>query len=698
MSVRYIGPVAVSLFNPQWGWSSAPRPDGTRPVRIAGLLQLTELHQLSELVNNPHRRATIGGSTGVLEVIWSDDDNLGAALQPLNGWYLLQSFDPNASTDALVAGSETVVPCTLTATYLGDGQVVVPRSARSRSNDFTLNGQALVVNPFWGEDPDGEPFLVDPGGTFFAREYDPTSPHDSARLAATDAARHLGMYAGGVGDLATIVLPDLSDDLDDDGVPRWITARGGDCRAFNRREEREVFGPSHPLVSSTDLVITNGLVQAWVGPRGVPPYLQLKAFADETWNESGYLHLGDPAGDDAVLTSSRLVRVTPDEVSVAVGIQGQGDAIVTLRRGARGLDVQHGSSRTRVTANRRVQWAGLPPWSRLVSVGQGDGKFGNGIDGGRPDATWADPEATWADPGYSWTGQWLGNPDLRLRWPPSASKAAWTKCWWYRPAKAAADLGGAGIVSIFDSAEMLAGRLRLDPADERFKFDLGANTVQSAVQTFAADADVFLCLRFSTDLGMALSVKAGAAALAHVADAAALDPGTDKAYLDFLFGTSDSAWGDGDWGDGTWGGLTSAGGVLDNGMIFDGYLTDAEVATLAAAADRLDGLPSPEAKLVWHLPGDARTQPLRSALTGGRVFEATAEGGATRSADDAGLTKALAVLDELASASGFSVTRYAEQFEVGVYLATTADHDDLADHHEQFAAASKQEVLLREVR
>lgn len=691
----WLGPVGLALGNPSFSWDADPQPDGSRDAVIAGMAEWWQAQQLSELVANPARRATIGKATGVLEYFWAGDE----MLRPFRGWYLFSKLNLRAEQPHSLGGISAMVPFSLSATYLGDQrQPVVSRSARARDNAFDLDGQALVVNPFWGEDADGEPFLIDPGGTFFTREYDPTSPHDGTRLTPTDGARLLGMNGGALNDLARVVLVDLEGATDYDGqtVPRWVTDRGGDCRAFDRREGREVFGPSHPLVVPTDLVITNGLVRIWVGPRGLPPYVQVQALAGGEWREVGYVHLAVPTSRSVVLASARLTRVTPEAVSVALSVRGQGDVTVTLRRGERMLQLEHGTTGpARVLAGRHVRWAGVPACSRLGSAANGTGKFGKGLDSGRDNATWADPIAVWADPNYSWTGQWVGNPDLRLRWPPNV-KRAWTKCWWYRPARAVADLNGAGLLSIFDDAGDLVGRILLDQADNRFKFTVGATTVQSSVQTFAASADVFVCLRFSDELGMALSIKAGAGALEHIANAAALDPGTTGTYDDIFFGTSDGAAGSGSAGDDVAGGVRWADGVQDNFLLFDAYLTNAEVADLAEATSRLDGLPSPESHLVWHFPGDPRPVPLRSALDTGRLFEATSEDGATRSPDEWGLTKGLAVLSADAVAlDGFEIAALSECFEIAAFLATTATGDDLEDHHLQFAAASEQEVRVR---
>lgn len=693
LTTMRVGPVAAGLYNLQARWASQPVAGDERQATLSGDTPLLAAHQLAELVANADLQVTIGRSTGVLVPVHFDS----RVADQFIGWYLLESFnfDPYRIGDQV-----THAGFSLSGAFLGPHrEVVVSRSARAYVRDFVSSAKALVVQPFYGEDADGEPFRISPGGTFTTRAYDPSHPHDTSSLAPT--LRALGINVGtvtvaGVDALAPVVLPDIEQAATFDGsAPAWLTMRGGDCRAFDRREGREVYGPSHPLVAPTDLIITNGVIRAWFGPRGMPPYLQVQAVGGDGWQEIGYIHLADPTGTSVLLTSVRLVRVTPESVAVAVGIQDQGNAIVTLHRGERMFRIRHGGGRTRVSCVRQVRWAGLPPWSRLEAAGQAEGKFGLGLDGGRDAATWDDPVATWDDPVYSWDGSASG-PDLRLRWPASLAKTAWTAVLWWRPYGAAADIDDAGLLSILDSDDAVAAYLRLDGADQRVKFSIDGDTVQSTAQAFAAGAHVFVAIRFSEDDGMALTVKPGAGSIEHVKDAAALDPGTAAAYADLFFGASETAWGDGAWGDGTWGGVSYADGVLDNIMLFAGYLSDAELVDLAAAANRLDGLPSPESRLVWHLPGDPRPVQAGSAYADGRRFEATAEGGSTRSPDAAGLTRAVCVLDDAAAAiTGLGITATVEQLDVGAFLATTGTLDDLADHHAQFAAASEQEVRVR---
>jgi hypothetical protein len=84
-----------------------------------------------------------------------------------------------------------------------------------------------------------------------------------------------------------------------------------------------------------------------------------------------------------------------------------------------------------------------------------------------------------------------------------------------------------------------------------------------------------------------------------------------------------------------------------------------------------------------------------SPLAGGRAYESTVDGGATRVTDANGLTRAVAVLRASATRSGLGVRRFTTSFDVGAYVATAATGDDLADYHSQLAAASEQDVRLR---
>lgn len=115
MSIRYIGPVEVDIFDPEFSWSGPPLPRGIRSASFSGRLEWTPAQQLSELVANFDRAQTIAGITGVLETIYADDELLAS----FNGWYLLQSFSMSPSQPDSLAGLAGLVPFRLEAAHLG---------------------------------------------------------------------------------------------------------------------------------------------------------------------------------------------------------------------------------------------------------------------------------------------------------------------------------------------------------------------------------------------------------------------------------------------------------------------------------------------------------------------------------------------------------------------------------------------------
>lgn len=362
--LAWVGPVKVDWHSqPSMSWDP-PKSDGLRIVKISGEYEWPTAEQLSELDANEGASVTIGGHHGVLVPIWMSN---APELNFTVGWYILESFPLGATVDQ----SATGLPVgTITAAFLGQApELVIARGAVPKGNDFGLTARSLVVSPFRPEDDAGDRFLVDPGGSFATREYDPTYPHDTAALTPAESAS-IGFYTGTVTDstdeLETVCFPRLAWSKD---APRWLTQQGGNVRAYDRRAGREVYGP-HPFLETTDLLVTNGLVRFWVGNRRLPPFLNVEAFAQSSWEEQGYLHLADPGGTGA-LRGARLVYITPERVDVALSIQDQGDVFVSLCRGERGL---------RLSNARYARWSGLPPWGRVRATAQGDGKFGKGID------------------------------------------------------------------------------------------------------------------------------------------------------------------------------------------------------------------------------------------------------------------------------------------------------------------------------
>lgn len=650
-----LGPIAVDFHgDPQFRWTSKSDASGLRSGTFSGLLDWPVAHQLAELVDNPDRSVTIAGRSGVLEYVHFDDDLRG----PERGWYLLESHDLGQAghKDSLVPH----VPFSLACTLVGDvvrRRIVVARSARQKPDRDGTGAQALVADPFGAED-----FLVSPGGTLTTREFDPTHPHRGTEPEPDGGSAAMALRIGSTAALRLVAIPEVATDGPDPAP--WISNRGGDVRGYDRRRGLEVYGPSHPLERTTDLVVTNGIVRLQVGNKGLPPFVPVQAIADGAWREVGCVQFGE----SRVLVGARFVKVTPDATTFALAVEGRGEVFITLKRGERMLRIATAAPGVRPT------WHGMPPASRARHAVNWPGRFGMGVDGGTGPGvgTWEAPFPTWeGDARYSWDGSRL-NPDFRLLWPPTISKA-WSKVVSLTTEASAADSAGAGYLTIFDREGIWVGQVWLDEVDLRIKFRMGAHTVQSPVQAFAAGTDLVITVGYSDEDGMTLSVGAAGGAVSHAADPTAIAP-VDGTPFDFGYFVNWSRWGDGDWGDGTWGGETFyPGGVVDNGMIFERRLTEIEVEALVAAVTPLGGLPVPEAALVWYAPFDVEPIPVIPSTVDGLAVDGLA--------DEWGFTRGLAATD-------------LAWRDAGVFLARVGPFESPAAQRAQFVAESEQSVRI----
>lgn len=671
----YFGPVAAPLLGPKVAWTSEADAYGIRKAQFTGRLTRKSAQQLSELVANRGRRITIGGSVGVLEYVYTDHD----FLRDHNGWYLLSQMQYGGGAFEGFSGAAEV---TIEAAYLGDAttrQLVVTRSARTRTNVYGLSPTATVVGPLWLENSDGtSAWAVDPGGTAATRDYDPTFPQVTAQLTATGrkVAINSRAFSGSTDLLPSVVLlaSRFGVEFEGQGVPRWVSDRGGDVRAYDRREAREVYGPAHPFRAPTDIEITNGVLRFWVGNARVTPFLNVSAFISGAWREVGCVQLAAAA----TTAGARLVSCSPENATVAVDTFDGGTVFVTLRRGERMLRVQHGANRApTLTIGRALYWLGTPPARQLDATANtsSNGKFSKGLsfsDGGLVD----------------------------FYWPVAQTKNTWTVAGWWVPPSASSSQGDSGIVYLKDSAGVVAD-VSFVSSSKTLRFTVGANAVSSGALTFSANVPVFFAARFSTTSGMALTSLVTGGTVGHAANTSYTATGTtDATYASLVIGAAkgdgSTTWGSGTWGSGTWGGpLTLLSGVVDNVMIFEDLLSNADAAALSAAATALGGLPASEGRLVWYAPFDAGIHPVGSVVGNGRRYETTAVGGTTRNPDGASLTKAIAMLPTGTASGDFGMVGSGTTVDFGVYLATTATADDLADHHNQLAAQSEQELRVR---
>jgi hypothetical protein len=161
------------------------------------------------------------------------------------------------------------------------------------------------------------------------------------------------------------------------GAPKAAAERGGDCRARDLNQGRNVHG-GHRFAATTHCQISNGMLRVTVGASGVAPTLNVEAMTgyrstgdvytdvytdvypgDYTaleWRAMGVLTL-DSSLLTALLTGVHLADITPESVTLRMVSPVMADAWVTLRRGETMLHIQHGSTRSPiVTTNRRIRW------------------------------------------------------------------------------------------------------------------------------------------------------------------------------------------------------------------------------------------------------------------------------------------------------------------------------------------------------
>lgn len=162
-------------------------------------------------------------------------------------------------------------------------------------------------------------------------------------------------------------------------VPDWVSKRGGDVRAHDLREGRNVYGPGHHFAVEQDIRITNGILRADVGPRNVLPYLTISVYKGGAWRAMGHLYVSEAN----TLAGARLVTVTPDRAALVLSVRNEGHVTVRLHRGERMLRITHGSTRApAVSVGRLVQWRSAVDIPPGAGQGWGDANWGDGNWGG----------------------------------------------------------------------------------------------------------------------------------------------------------------------------------------------------------------------------------------------------------------------------------------------------------------------------
>lgn len=678
-TVTWIGPVNATLFNMEFEWTGAVDSQGFRQASLSATVERPKAEQIVELTSNPHRTQSVGLARGVLEIFFPEGDFLG----PYRGFYLFGTAKLTNRSDTLtdrVRYPKGLVDLSMDMVFLGDlssRQPVIARSAREKQNDFGLTPKTLVPNPFWGQDEDGQRMLVEPAAaTFITREYDPSS-YDPRIISAS--SRRLGIYWDDPEDLPSTLVPVIEQDYRNGSstTPGWVAYRGHDVRAWDRREEREVYG-SHSFRSTTDIVLTNGLFRVWVGNRGLPAFLTTETCVEGVWLSSGVLRLDGL--ETHTLTGAKLVKVTPEQATLSLELQGAGVVLCTLVRGERGVRITHGSLLTEVSTSRRVAWDIVPPYLEL------------------------DNEAFDSQVQFQ-GGLRMDDASLRFVWPPELPTSEWTVAFYWQPNTTTDALeleewgsstwgdgvwGGAlpdsMIFTLEDSVGNAIGRLTFEAVAQVFTFTLGSQALVTPLQALIVEPVLFI-VRFSTTRGLSFWVKAATGPAVHLANAAYTDPGTaELTYSAFGVGSAGGyPFGEGDFGEFPFGLISGGNGSYDTVQIYDGWLTDEEAESLEIRTSRVDELVTPESRLVWQATMDVDSA-FSSDIDPGMVLQGLP--------DEQGLSRVIVSL-ETSSTSEFGLSQVTSSTEFGAYILLGETGDDPAEVHAQFASVSEQEVRIR---
>ena len=184
------------------------------------------------------------------------------------------------------------------------------------------------------------------------------------------------------------------------GRPRAAALRGGDCRARDLDQGRNIHGP-HRFAATAHCQISNGLLRLTVGASDVAPKLTVEAWRGKVtiedylsdilsdtlegtvstpaWLAMGTVTIDSPSVsvDDFLsdilsdtlegrnaspLTAVRIPTggISPERVTLWLVAPSMGHAFVTLRRGERKFRIQHGSTRAPLVTDRRVRWTAAP--------------------------------------------------------------------------------------------------------------------------------------------------------------------------------------------------------------------------------------------------------------------------------------------------------------------------------------------------
>lgn len=662
VSTLIIGPLVTAPYDFSASLSSQSTGKGFRGASLQGTFPIADAHHLSELVDDPSLRRTVGDATGTLVEVWSSNANE----ERKNGWYLLTGSDFGTVLDP----DWPYASVRLSGTYLGGSgrRPFLARSARAKVTSYGVP-KAVVVSPYRPEGDGGEPFALPPGGTYLTREYDPTSRRDVRTQGST---RRLPMYVGTPTQLGAVAFP-RPPRWTTSVPPDWLLERGGDVRVVDRSEEREV-SAGHWFDRPTDLRVENGLLSYWVGSIYGTPYLTVHAVSEGEYRQVGYLYLADP-GTSSDLLGIEVRRSGPDEAEVVMEVQDKGIVTLRLLRGEPTIRISHGLPFPNRNTSRFVGWYGVPPASAVEGVTSEPGAYANGIrvDGGT----------------------------AVLRWPSEAETSDFAACLAWTPDAASGSQPNSGLAAFKSQEGTDIATLRWIPSSRVIEYASIDGTLTSPSVTFGAGDPIVVAVSVGPS-GKSLTVRA----TETVQTIAVSGVGTGTyGFVDLGKVAIDPpdtfGFGGGLFSDGGFGGsevpvtVFGSEGVIDNFMVFGQALSNAEARTLVAAPTALGGIPFPESRLVLHASLDPDPMMGGSPVNDGVTYHATSDGGSTR-ANAFGLTLGITVLSPgFSKQPGLAVRRTGTTMDLAAVVATAESGTDLTDLRDQFAAEFEQELSVQ---
>lgn len=658
ISATYFGRTGKVVYSlrPSWTGSAGEMPTAA----FQGNVLLHQARQLEGLCSNPEEQITINGEQGVLEFVW-----LGArGVSSFTGWYLLRSatYAPIRPGDFI-----PLVELRLEAVFLGNDLIpVYVRSARLKKSEWGRQGEAIVPNPFWDDVPSGSDFLTPPGGTRATREYDSSSPMNLG----TGEARRLSFYRApfvGSDPFPSVVYPPVpADTYAAHATPRFVTDRGHDVRLFDRARGHEVYDARPFFRLTTDIRVSNGLVDFWVGNPGMTPFLNVSIYLGGR-REVGCLALSPYWDLASVLTAARVISATREEVVIGLMVRNQGEVIIGLQRGARMIQVISGSEHLGLVTGREIGWEALPPHIELL---------------------YAAIETVGAHRGL----RIQAGGRAVFRWPTNQSREEWALLVRWVPDNASATQPNSGVASMVNPEG-----LTFDASTQTIRWTADGVVLSSPPVSFAAQEPVTILMRHRAG-GRTLTVHVGGT-VTHSSDTETMS----GSWTGISFGQvgetvsgggfGQQAFGEGPFGHSTVTGGTKANGLIEHAKLFRDWISsEPEAAAAVSASGYYDNLPSPEGRMVSFWPFDHPLDTFGSDLANGLTYETTS--GGARYTTSIGTTRGLTPLQWSTKGPRLSVAKETDVFEVGAFIATGEAGDNVDDHANQFLVSQRGEVSV----